>query len=75
MRDEDGDVHAVTNRTKDRLKDVPEHKDLRSRPTNIAELATDCSEGQKQQQTAWGGEASFPIKERLTHSSGVSWLE
>lgn len=27
MRDEDGDVHAVTNWTKDQLKDMPEHKD------------------------------------------------
>lgn len=28
MRDEKGDVHAVTNWTKDQLKDMPEHKDL-----------------------------------------------
>jgi hypothetical protein len=27
MRDEDGDVHAVTSWTKDQLKDMPEHKD------------------------------------------------
>ncbi len=27
MRDEDGDVHAVTNWTKDRLKEMPEHVD------------------------------------------------
>jgi hypothetical protein len=27
MRDDDGDVHAVTNWTKDQLKDMPEHKD------------------------------------------------
>lgn len=27
MRDEDGDVHAVTNWTKDQLKAMPEHKD------------------------------------------------
>ncbi|WP_127145121.1 PRC-barrel domain-containing protein [Pelagibacterium montanilacus] len=27
MRDEDGDVHAVTGWTKDQLKDMPEHKD------------------------------------------------
>lgn len=27
MRDEDGDVHAVTNWTKDQLKDMPEHRD------------------------------------------------
>ncbi len=27
MRDEDGDVHAVTNWTKDQLKDMPEHHD------------------------------------------------
>ena len=27
MRDEDGDVHAVTNWTKDQLKDMPEHID------------------------------------------------
>ena len=27
MRDEDGDVHAVTNWTKDRLKEMPEHDD------------------------------------------------
>jgi len=26
MRDEDGDVHAVTSWTKDQLKDMPEHK-------------------------------------------------
>lgn len=26
MRDEDGDVHAVTNWTKDQLKDMPEHQ-------------------------------------------------
>ncbi|TWF47627.1 PRC-barrel domain-containing protein (plasmid) [Aliirhizobium terrae] len=26
MRDEDGDVHAVTTWTKDQLKDMPEHK-------------------------------------------------
>ncbi|WEZ81992.1 PRC-barrel domain-containing protein [Rhizobium sp. 32-5/1] len=25
MRDEDGDVHAVTNWTKDQLKEMPEH--------------------------------------------------
>jgi hypothetical protein len=25
MRDEDGDVHAVTSWTKDQLKDMPEH--------------------------------------------------
>ena len=28
MRDENGDVHAVTNLTKDQLKDMPEHKDM-----------------------------------------------
>lgn len=27
MRDEDGDVHAVTTWTKDQLKDMPEHTD------------------------------------------------
>jgi ribosomal 30S subunit maturation factor RimM len=27
MRDEDGDVHAVTSRTKDQLKEMPEHRD------------------------------------------------
>lgn len=27
MRDEDGDVHAVTTWTKDQLKAMPEHKD------------------------------------------------
>jgi hypothetical protein len=27
MRDEDGDVHAVTNWTKDNLKAMPEHHD------------------------------------------------
>jgi hypothetical protein len=27
MRDENGDVHAVTNWTKDQLKDMPEHKE------------------------------------------------
>lgn len=27
MRDEDGDVHAVTRWTKDQLKDMPEHRD------------------------------------------------
>ncbi|MGZ2487759.1 hypothetical protein ACVITL_006344 [Rhizobium pisi] len=27
MRDEDGDVHAVTNWTKDELKNMPEHRD------------------------------------------------
>lgn len=27
MRDEDGDVHAVTGWTKDQLKDMPEHHD------------------------------------------------
>jgi hypothetical protein len=27
MRDEDGDVHAVTRWTKDQLKEMPEHKD------------------------------------------------
>lgn len=27
MRDEDGDVHAVTTWTKDQLKDMPEHRD------------------------------------------------
>lgn len=26
MRDEDGDVHAVTTWTKDQLKDMPEHR-------------------------------------------------
>lgn len=26
MRDEGGDVHAVTTRTKDELKDLPEHR-------------------------------------------------
>lgn len=28
MRDEKGDVHAVTSWTKDQLKDMPEHKDF-----------------------------------------------
>jgi hypothetical protein len=28
MRDEKGEVHAVTNWTKDQLKDLPEHKDM-----------------------------------------------
>ena len=28
MRDEDGDVHAVTSWTKDQLKAMPEHRDL-----------------------------------------------
>ncbi|MGX7877403.1 PRC-barrel domain-containing protein [Mesorhizobium sp. ORM6] len=28
MRDEDGDVHAVTNWTKDELKKMPEHHDV-----------------------------------------------
>ncbi len=28
MRDENGDVHAVTNWTKDQLKNMPEHKDF-----------------------------------------------
>lgn len=28
MRDEDGDVHAVTTWTKDHLKEMPEHRDL-----------------------------------------------
>jgi len=28
MRDEKGDVHAVTNWTKDQLEDLPEHKDF-----------------------------------------------
>jgi hypothetical protein len=28
MRDEKGDVHAVTSWTKDQLKDLPEHKDF-----------------------------------------------
>jgi len=28
MRDENGDVHAMTNWTKDELKDQPEHKDM-----------------------------------------------
>ncbi|MBB4442946.1 hypothetical protein M2310_006407 [Rhizobium leguminosarum] len=27
MRDEDGDVHAVTSWTKDDLKQMPEHRD------------------------------------------------
>ncbi|RUX42860.1 PRC-barrel domain containing protein, partial [Mesorhizobium sp. M4A.F.Ca.ET.050.02.1.1] len=27
MRDEDGDVHAVTFWTKDQLEDMPEHQD------------------------------------------------
>ena len=27
MRDEDGDVHAVTSWTKDQLKEMPEHHD------------------------------------------------
>ena len=27
MRDEDGDVHAVTTWTKDQLKEMPEHRD------------------------------------------------
>ena len=27
MRDEDGDVHAVTSWTKDQLKAMPEHRD------------------------------------------------
>ncbi len=27
MRDDDGDVHAVTSWTKDQLKDMPEHED------------------------------------------------
>ncbi len=27
MRDEDGDVHAITRWTKDELKDMPEHRD------------------------------------------------
>jgi hypothetical protein len=27
MRDEDGDVHAVTSWTKDQLKEMPEHND------------------------------------------------
>ncbi|WP_027062460.1 PRC-barrel domain-containing protein [Mesorhizobium loti] len=27
MRDEDGDVHAVTSWTKDQLEDMPEHQD------------------------------------------------
>ncbi|MFJ6322205.1 MULTISPECIES: PRC-barrel domain containing protein [unclassified Rhizobium] len=27
MRDDDGDIHAVTTWTKERLKDMPEHKD------------------------------------------------
>jgi ribosomal 30S subunit maturation factor RimM len=27
MRDEDGDVHAVTSWTKDQLQDMPEHRD------------------------------------------------
>ena len=27
MRDEDGDVHAVTTWTKDQLKDLPTHRD------------------------------------------------
>lgn len=27
MRDQDGDVHAVTSWTKDQLKDMPEHVD------------------------------------------------
>jgi len=29
MRDEEGDVHAVTTWTKDQLKTMPEHKDQR----------------------------------------------
>ncbi|MEO6012469.1 MAG: PRC-barrel domain-containing protein [Devosia sp.] len=28
MRDENGDIHAVTNWTKDQLKKMPEHKDM-----------------------------------------------
>jgi len=28
MRDEDGDVHAVTSWTKDQLKEMPEHQDF-----------------------------------------------
>ena len=28
MRDENGDVHAVTNWTKDQLEKMPEHKDM-----------------------------------------------
>ena len=28
MRDENGDVHAVANWTKDELKQMPEHKDM-----------------------------------------------
>jgi PRC-barrel domain len=28
MRDENGDVHAVTTWTKDQLEDMPEHKDM-----------------------------------------------
>ena len=28
MRDEDGDVHAVTSWTKDQLKAMPEHRDV-----------------------------------------------
>lgn len=28
MRDEDGDVHAVTTWTKDELEEMPEHRDL-----------------------------------------------
>ncbi|TIW84560.1 MAG: PRC-barrel domain containing protein, partial [Mesorhizobium sp.] len=27
MRDEDGDIHAVTSWTKDQLKQMPEHRD------------------------------------------------
>lgn len=27
MRDEDGDIHAVTTWTKDQLKDMPEHRE------------------------------------------------
>ncbi|TAV64155.1 PRC-barrel domain-containing protein [Rhizobium leguminosarum] len=27
MRDEDGDVHAVTSWTKDQMKEMPEHRD------------------------------------------------
>ncbi|MDP9629325.1 UNVERIFIED_ORG: hypothetical protein J2W85_001386 [Ensifer adhaerens] len=26
MRDEDGDVHAITTWTKDQLKEMPEHR-------------------------------------------------
>jgi hypothetical protein len=35
MHDDAGDVHAVTNWTKDQLKDMPEHKDQRSELKNI----------------------------------------